>query len=81
VTVSLDTDLLWRRAAARGDSDFQAIATRAGLNRSVVSRLFAGAIPTLANLTALARAYDLKLDDLVPAQDAGECAEPVKAQV
>ena len=78
MTVSLNTDLLWSRAAARGDTDYQAIATRAGLNRSVVSRLFAGAIPTLANLTALAWAYNIRLDDLVPAQPT-EGVDAVKA--
>lgn len=71
----LDIDLLRQRAAEHGDLWHEEIARRAGIDRSVVSRLFNGAIPTLANLTALAWAYDIKLDDLVPAQP----DEPVKA--
>lgn len=75
----LDTELLRERAAAKGDTLHEEIARRAGIDRSVVSRLFSGAIPTLANLTALAWAYDIRLDDLVPAQPGAEAVDAVKA--
>ncbi|MXM66736.1 helix-turn-helix domain-containing protein [Streptomyces sp. HUCO-GS316] len=72
----LDTDLLREKAAEKGDLTHGEIATRAGIDRSVVTRLFSGQVPSLPNLTALAWAYGIKLDDLVPPQ--AESAEPVE---
>ncbi|MGV9913449.1 helix-turn-helix domain-containing protein [Streptomyces tendae] len=62
----LDIDLLKQRAASKGDTTHEEIATRAGIDRSVVTRAFSGSVPSLANTTALAWAYDIALDDLVP---------------
>ncbi|MEU6595407.1 helix-turn-helix transcriptional regulator [Streptomyces sp. NPDC046881] len=62
----MDTDLLRKRAAAQGDETHEEIARRAGIDRSAVTRVFAGTVPTLANTTALAWAYEISLDDLVP---------------
>ncbi|MEU7323314.1 helix-turn-helix transcriptional regulator [Streptomyces griseoviridis] len=62
----LDTDLLRSRAAAIGDGTHAEIARRAGIDRSVVTRLFSGTVPSLFNLTAIAWAYGIALDDLVP---------------
>lgn len=75
----LDIDLLKERAAGKGDLTQEEIASRAGIDRSVVSRLFSGAIPSLANLTALAWAYDIRLDDLVPPQTQATEPEGVPA--
>ncbi|MDX3345994.1 helix-turn-helix transcriptional regulator [Streptomyces sp. ME02-6987-2C] len=62
----LDTDLLRARAAKRGDTTHEDIARRAGIERSTVTRIFSGTVPTLVNVTALAWAYDIPLDNLVP---------------
>ncbi|MEU1853639.1 helix-turn-helix transcriptional regulator [Streptomyces sp. NPDC019990] len=62
----MDIDLLKKKAAAHGDVTHEEIARRAGIDRSAVTRVFAGTVPTLANTTALAWAYDIKLDELVP---------------
>lgn len=62
----LDTDLLKDRAADKGDHTHEEIARRAGIDRSVVTRLFAGSVPSLVNVTALAWAYEIPLDSLVP---------------
>ncbi|MFF0092795.1 helix-turn-helix domain-containing protein [Streptomyces canus] len=66
----LDTDLLKERAAAKGDMTHEEIARRAGIDRSTVTRLFAGTVPSLVNTTALAWAYEIALDDLVPKANA-----------
>lgn len=68
----INIELLRERAAARNDVTHEEIAQRAGIDRSLVSRLFAGTVPKLATVTALAWAYKIKLDDLVP--------KPVKAK-
>ncbi|MFI2434751.1 helix-turn-helix domain-containing protein [Streptomyces sp. NPDC018693] len=62
----LDTELLKTRAAAKGDNTHEEIARRADVDRSVVTRLFSGSVPSLANVTALAWAYEIPLDELVP---------------
>jgi transcriptional regulator with XRE-family HTH domain len=67
----LDTELLKEKAKAKGDRTHEEIASRAGIDRSVVTRLFSGAIPSLANLTSLAWAYGIPLDQLVPPQPEG----------
>jgi transcriptional regulator with XRE-family HTH domain len=66
VLLRLDTDLLKKRAADRGDNTHEEIARRAGIDRSSVTRLFSGTLPSLPNITALAWAYDIPLDELVP---------------
>ncbi|GGQ49469.1 hypothetical protein GCM10010250_21220 [Streptomyces althioticus] len=62
----LDTKLLKAEAAKKGDETHEEIARRAGIDRSAVTRLFLGTVPSLANVTALAWAYDIPLDALVP---------------
>ncbi|MFJ1606936.1 helix-turn-helix domain-containing protein [Streptomyces sp. NPDC088253] len=62
----VDTDLLKTRAAAMGDVSHEEIAHRAGVNRSTVTRMFLGTVPTVPNLAALAWAYEISLDELVP---------------
>ncbi|MEV5930069.1 helix-turn-helix domain-containing protein [Streptomyces cellulosae] len=69
----LDTKLLKAEAAKKGDETHEEIARRAGIDRSAVTRLFLGTVPSLANITALAWAYDIPLDDLVP--KSGEAVE------
>ncbi|WP_181387249.1 helix-turn-helix transcriptional regulator [Streptomyces sp. Act143] len=67
----LDTELLKARAAEKGDLTHEEIARRAGIDRSVVTRVFNGSVPTLPNVTAIAWAYGIALDELVPkAEDA-----------
>ncbi|MER7739944.1 helix-turn-helix transcriptional regulator [Streptomyces sp. NPDC096538] len=63
----LDTTLLKAEAAKKGDETHEEIARRAGIDRSAVTRLFLGStVPSLPNVTALAWAYGIPLDDLVP---------------
>jgi predicted transcriptional regulator len=66
----LDTELLRQRAAAKGDVTHEDIARRAEIDRSVVTRLFSGSVPSLVNVTAIAWAYEISLDDLVPKVEA-----------
>ncbi|MFF5968151.1 helix-turn-helix domain-containing protein [Streptomyces collinus] len=66
----LDTELLKEKANAKGDTTHDQIARRAGIDRSVVTRVFMGNIPTLVNVTAIAWAYEISLDDLVPKVEA-----------
>ncbi|MFJ5038027.1 helix-turn-helix domain-containing protein [Streptomyces parvulus] len=61
----LDTDLVKNKAHGQGDVTHEDIAIRAGIDRSSVTRFFAGTVPTLPTVTALAWAYGIKLDDLV----------------
>ncbi|KQW13596.1 helix-turn-helix transcriptional regulator [Streptomyces sp. Root369] len=62
----LDIALLKAKAAEKGDITHDEIARRAEIDRSVVTRLFLGKVPSLVNITALAWAYDIPLDELVP---------------
>ncbi|MYR58858.1 helix-turn-helix domain-containing protein [Streptomyces sp. SID625] len=62
----LDIELLKQRASERGDATHDDIAQRAGIARSVVTRIFGGSVPTLPNATALAWAYGITLDEFVP---------------
>jgi hypothetical protein len=67
--VRLDIGLLKEQAIAKGDLTHGEIALRAGIDRSTVTRVLAGTVPSLANTTALAWAYGISLDELVPRPD------------
>ncbi|WP_237309810.1 helix-turn-helix domain-containing protein [Streptomyces sp. AMCC400023] len=73
----LNVDLIRQRAAEMGDRNNQQIADRAGLSRSVVSRTLAGSLPEVTNLVRLARAYGIRLDDVLVMEE--QDTEPVKA--
>ncbi|WP_030672205.1 helix-turn-helix domain-containing protein [Streptomyces sp. NRRL B-1347] len=69
----LDTDVLKAKAKEAGHLTHEQIAAHAGIDRSAVSRFFAGrSTPSLPTVVSLARAYGLMLDDLVPAPAADE---------
>ncbi|WP_432001537.1 helix-turn-helix domain-containing protein [Streptomyces sioyaensis] len=59
-------DVLTDKAGSMGDTTHLAIALRAGVRESTISRLLSGrTVPSLATLVALADAYNCSLDDLV----------------
>lgn len=65
-TLRFRVDVLTDRARALGDETHYAIAQRAGVRESTISRLVAGrTVPSLPTLAALAAAYGTSLDDLV----------------
>ncbi|WTW95468.1 helix-turn-helix domain-containing protein [Streptomycetaceae bacterium NBC_01309] len=82
MTIHVRVDALAEKARAEGDTTMYAIAQRAGVRESTISRLFAGlTMPSLPTLGAVAVAYDMSLDDLVglnrpgvPAQRSGAAA-------
>ncbi|MFI9026390.1 helix-turn-helix domain-containing protein [Streptomyces sp. NPDC053560] len=58
--------VLSKRALAAGDTTHYAIAERAGVRESTISRLLAGrTAPSLSTLIAVADAYGMTLDELV----------------
>lgn len=58
--------VLRKKAEAAGDTTHYAIALRAGVRESTISRLLNGrTAPSLATLIAVADAYDMTLDELV----------------
>lgn len=62
----LRTDVLNEKAEEAGDRTSNAIAKRAGVQASTITRLVAGeTTPTVATLVALGNAYKISLDDLV----------------
>ncbi|MFD3978365.1 helix-turn-helix domain-containing protein [Streptomyces griseus] len=62
----LNADVVWEKAAERGDVTLDAIAQRAGLDESTMSRLIAGrTTPQTASLVALKTAYAISLDALL----------------
>ncbi|MEU6628344.1 helix-turn-helix transcriptional regulator [Streptomyces parvus] len=62
----LNADVVWARAAELGDVTLDAIAQRAGLDESTMSRLIAGrTTPQTASLVALKTAYEISLDALL----------------
>lgn len=66
MSIRLRADVLCKKADAAGDITTIAIARRAGVDASTVSRLIAGeTTPTVATLLALGDAYQISLDDLV----------------
>lgn len=62
----VDTQVLLARADGMGDLTHEDIARRAGIERSVVTRLLQGGVPKLATVTALAWAYGIDLNELIP---------------
>ncbi|MFF3060897.1 helix-turn-helix domain-containing protein [Streptomyces sp. NPDC057909] len=69
----LRSERLRTAAAAKGDLSGYAISKRTGLAESTLSRLRRGlASPTTASLMALARAYDVPIDDLVEDRQASK---------
>ncbi|WP_433856747.1 helix-turn-helix domain-containing protein [Streptomyces kronopolitis] len=65
-TLRFRADVLTTKAEAVGDTTHYAIAQRAGVRESTISRLVAGrTVPTVATLFAIADAYGIDLDDLV----------------
>ncbi|WP_439082153.1 helix-turn-helix domain-containing protein [Streptomyces sp. WL006] len=64
--LTLNAETVWRRAAEVGDATLDAIAQRAGLDESTMSRLLAGrTTPQTASLVALKTAYRISLDELL----------------
>ncbi|MCX5326369.1 helix-turn-helix domain-containing protein [Streptomyces sp. NBC_00120] len=65
-TLRFCADVLTKKAEAVGDTTHYAIAQRAGVRESTISRLVAGrTVPTVATLFALADAYGIDIDHLV----------------
>lgn len=63
----LHTDVLCEQARKIGDRTHRAIALRAGVEQSTITRLLTGrTTPTAATLVALRQAYGVSLDDLLP---------------
>ncbi|MEV6565952.1 helix-turn-helix domain-containing protein [Streptomyces kronopolitis] len=79
-------DVLTDKAGSLGDTTHYAIALRAGVRESTISRLLGGrTVPSLATLVALADAYNCALDDLVlgraePARASSPGAAPAQAR-
>ncbi|QKW07015.1 helix-turn-helix transcriptional regulator [Streptomyces sp. NA04227] len=65
-TLRFCADVLTKKAESVGDLTHHAIAQRAGVRESTISRLIAGrTVPTVATLFAVADAYGIDIDDLV----------------
>lgn len=66
ITAKLSSKTLRRAADSYGDLSSAAIARRAGVSQSTLSRLLSGATtPSIATLVALSHIYCVSLDDLV----------------
>ena len=66
----LRTDVLREKATEAGDATDEAIARRAGVQRTTITRLLAGEnTPSLPTLVRLGAAYGIALDDLVAKPD------------
>ncbi|WP_228994770.1 helix-turn-helix domain-containing protein [Streptomyces sp. DH8] len=62
----LNAEMVWKKAEEVGDITLDAIAQRAGLDESTMSRLLAGrTTPQTASLVALKTAYEISLDALL----------------
>ncbi|MFZ3595125.1 helix-turn-helix domain-containing protein [Streptomyces sp. BH104] len=72
-TLRFCADVLTKKAEAVGDATHYAIAQRAGVRESTISRLISGrTVPTVATLCALADAYGIAIDDLVSGRVPGQ---------
>ncbi|MFD9903847.1 helix-turn-helix domain-containing protein [Streptomyces sp. NPDC059063] len=65
----LDTERLREEARKAGHWTHGEIAEHAGVDRSAVTRLLGGQLPTVPTLCRLARAYGIPLDDFVLGPD------------
>lgn len=71
---------LWKRAAEAEDASQRAIAERAGVDESALSRLLEGQrSPSLETIIALATAYSCPLEELIVRPDGTPLQIPAQA--
>ncbi|MEU5498448.1 helix-turn-helix transcriptional regulator [Streptomyces griseofuscus] len=75
----LHTQALEKKTEKVGDDTARKIAQRIGVAESTISRLLAGATPTVETLIALSDAYGLRIEDLVIRSDGTPLRVPGQA--
>lgn len=76
----LNGEALWQRARAIGDESQRAIAERARVDGSILSRLLEGNRgPSLDTVIALAQAYACRVEDLIVRPDGTPLQIPAQA--